>query len=139
MSVAVLSPCLKVDVDGVYMLPKKRKPVIWDETVLDNEERDSIRETEALAKEDDEEIEYELVTSDEEEDDDPENQLSQKIIMGYLKVLNEYGFSDPFKLQRLDPPEWEDLAANVGILPEHEHHLMAALGIKRKRVKVVRE
>ena len=121
------------------MLPKKRKPVIWDETVLDNEERDSIRETEALAKEDAEEIEYELVTSDEEEDDDPENQLSQKIIMGYLKVLNEYGFSDPFKLQRLDPPEWEDLAANVGILPEHEHHLMAALGIKRKRVKVVRE
>ena len=131
-------PVLKVDIDGVTMLPKKRQPVKWDDSVLDNDVRDSIRETEALARADEEEVEYELESSDDEELDDPEHQLSHKIIMGYLKILNEYGFSDPFKLQRLDPPEWEDLAANVGILPEHEKHLMAALGIKRKRVKMVR-
>lgn len=133
-------PVLKVDIHGVHMLPKKRAPVKWDDSVLDNAERSTIREKEALAKEDEEEVEYELVSSDEEELDDPEKQLSHKIVMGYVKILSEYGYSpaDPYKLQQLDPPEWENLAANVGILPEHEHHIMAALGIKRKRVKAVR-
>lgn len=131
-SVGMSFTCLKVDVNGTEILPKKFAKVKWGGDVLDNDERDDLRESEArFSKSEDDD--YEEFTVEDEEEDDGDDGLSQDIIMGYMKVLSEYGYnpSDSYNLQKLSAAEWDDLARNIGILPEHESHLMAALGIKK--------
>jgi hypothetical protein len=129
-------PCLKVDIDGTEILPKKYVSVKWTEEVQDNDERDVVRASESRAKEArDDDDEYEEVAEEEDADaGEDDGGLSQSVIMDYIKSLSEYGYnaSDTYNLQKLSAAEWDDLARNTGIEPEHERHLMAALGIKRK-------
>ncbi len=140
-SPTMAAPCLKVELDGTEVLPKRFSSVKWGKEVQDNEERDRLREADVLAGKmarasmnvDEDEDEYEEVVDDaEDEEEEEEDGLSQDIIMGYLKVLSQYGYADTYKLQSLSSAAWDDLARNVGIEPEHEKHLMAALGMKRK-------
>jgi len=140
-------PCLKVDLDGTDILPKKRAGLAWGNGVLDNEERDEQREAEAAAKEREEDefdrLYVEVDASDEEEEEEDEDNdeyaehIPQSVMMGYISTLSQYGYSDFYKLQLLSFEDWEDLKANVGIDPEHEKHLMEALDIKRPKRKVL--
>ena len=115
----------------------------WGEGVMDNEERDTIREAEALAKEqEDSSSEEEFTDEDTEEEDDEYDEykeyIPQDVMMGYITSLSHYGYSDFFKLQTLHPVDWDNLKHNIGIAKEHEKHLMAALDIKRPKSKVRR-
>jgi len=146
-------PCLKVDLDGTEILPKKYEGIKWGEDVLENDVRDAIREeAERLLREEEErfEEEYEEYYSDDDEEDDEEEEdeddyeedaLPSGVLMGYIETLGKYGFADIDKLSRLSPDDWDDLKENVGIEADHEKHLLAGLGIKRpkKREKKYRK
>jgi hypothetical protein len=143
MSQTTAYPCLKVDVNGTEILPKKFAKINWDNDVLDNDIRDDIREKEEekrTKEEEDFESRYEEYYSDEddeeeeeEEDEYAESPVPHSVLMEYIKTLGQYGYADMDKLGRLSPEDWDDLAANVGIEPDHEKHLLAALGIKRPK------
>ena len=84
--------------------------------VLDNEERDVLREEEADAAEaansDDD------YTDEDTEEEDPDfdeykEYIPQSVMMGYIKTLSEYGYSDFYKLQKLPAQDWDDLKHNV--------------------------
>lgn len=139
-------PCLKVDLNGTEILPKKRAGLVWDGSVQDNDDRDEQREAEAAAKEkEDDEFDrlyVEVDATDEENDEDEDEDydeyaehIPQSVMMGYITTLSQYGFSDFYKLQLLSYEDWQDLKANVGIGLDHEKHLMAALDIKRPKRK----
>lgn len=131
------APCLKVELDGTEVLPKKNAPLKWGEDVLDNEARDAIRESEAADDEDDEDDEdeqFELAQLDSDDDyEEGEEAIPQDVMMEHIKTLARYGFSDAHKLARLKLQEWDDLARNVGIAEEQEHSVMLAIGIKKRK------
>jgi len=132
------APCLKVELDGTEVLPKKNAPVKWGEDVLDNEVRDSIRashaEQDGDSDEDDDEDEQELAQIDSDDDfEEGEEAIPQDVMMKHITTLTQYGYADSHKLSRLSLQEWDDLARNVGIDDAHEHSVMLAIGIKKRK------